>query len=137
MTTLGCKYSEESRKRMSDAQKRTRHSPHTEESKAKMSAALIRAWNKKRGYEYISPRDEKLRREFGISEAEYMKMLDAQGGVCAICKNSETGGRWLAVDHNHENGKVRGLLCQKCNTGIGLLSDSPTLIERALAYLRK
>lgn len=132
---LGKKHSEATIEKMSEVQKRTRHSPHTEESKAKMSIALTNAWNKKRGYEYISARDEKLKRDFGISEADYLEMLDKQGGVCAICKRKETG-KYLAVDHDHETGVIRGLLCQKCNTGLGLLSDTLSMLERAVKYLR-
>lgn len=120
---------------MSEVQKRTRHSPHTPESKAKMSIALTNAWKKKRGADYISKRDESLKRDFGISEKQYLDMLEIQGGVCAICGKKETS-RNLAVDHDHKTGLVRGLLCQKCNTGLGLLSDSLTMLEKAIKYLR-
>ena len=132
---LGRKHSEETIKKMSESQKRNKHSPHSEESKNKMSVALKNFWTNKRGYEYISPRDEKLRREFGISEKEYNEILRSQNGVCAICKKSGNG-KYLAVDHDHISGKVRGLLCQKCNTGIGLLGDNRDSLEKALEYLK-
>ena len=69
------------------------------------------------------------------------EMLEKQGGVCAICGGSEpkdagTGHRRrFAVDHCHETGRVRGLLCVNCNSGIGKLKDSPDLLRRALDYL--
>ena len=73
-------------------------------------------------------------RLYGISFVEYNKKLEEQGGVCAICGNPP-GGKALAVDHNHTTGKVRALLCTKCNTALGLLNEEPILFERALEYL--
>lgn len=69
-----------------------------------------------------------------ISVEEYRALLEQQGGVCAICAQPDPK-RELSVDHCHETGRVRGLLCQSCNWGIGLLKDDPTLIEAALNYL--
>lgn len=63
-------------------------------------------------------------------------MVASQGGVCRICANKPPNGKRLCVDHDHETGAVRGLLCQKCNTAIGMLNDDPALVERALDYLR-
>ncbi len=61
-------------------------------------------------------------------------MLAAQGGVCAICKTPPNGVR-LSVDHDHKTAAVRGLLCAPCNTGIGMLRDSPMLLAMAEEYL--
>lgn len=82
-------------------------------------------------------KDTKLRRTFGISLADYVLMLAAQGGVCAICKRPETRKRraYLAVDHDHETGRVRGLLCSACNAGMGHFDDSPRLLVAAAQYL--
>ena len=84
-----------------------------------------------------------LMRVYNITLEEYNAVLTEQGGVCAICskpeeiKNPSARERSsLAVDHCHETGKIRGLLCFKCNTGIGALGDSVEGLERALAYLR-
>lgn len=82
-----------------------------------------------------------LMSSFGISLSHYVEMKVAQGGVCAICRNPETHKRGnkikdLAVDHCHKTGKVRGLLCSDCNTGIGKLKDSPEILDAAAAYLR-
>lgn len=57
-------------------------------------------------------------------------MLDFQDGKCGVCRKPENG-KALAVDHCHETGRVRGLLCSKCNTAIGLLKDSRELLQRA------
>lgn len=75
--------------------------------------------------------------KFGITAAIYFDMLEEQGGVCYICQGPEIGGRRLAVDHCHYTGKVRGLLCARCNRAIGMLEDSLELVERAAEYLRK
>lgn len=79
---------------------------------------------------------------FGLTPDQYLEMLEAQGGVCAICSRPERvvdprNGRIkaLAVDHNHETGDIRGLLCQNCNKGIGNLGDSVETLLSAAAYL--
>lgn len=73
-------------------------------------------------------------RKFGLTVKEYDVLLERQGGVCAIC-NRPPGGVRLAVDHSHETGQVRGLLCFNCNVAIGKLHDDPTLLLRAADYL--
>lgn len=83
-----------------------------------------------------------LQKTYGMSVAEYNALLREQGGVCAICGRDEpnahgrTGKQFrLSVDHCHETGAVRGLLCQKCNRAIGLLDDDPGLMRKAISYL--
>jgi hypothetical protein len=76
-----------------------------------------------------------LKRKFNITKEQYDTMLHEQGGVCAICKGVCT--RALAVDHCHTTGKVRGLLCNNCNRGIGHLKDSVEILEAAINYLRR
>ena len=83
-----------------------------------------------------------IRKKFNLSEEEYAKMLDKQGGVCAICGQPETATfktsiRRLAVDHDHITGEIRGLLCRRCNLGLGYFNDDLTLIQRALSYLSR
>lgn len=80
-------------------------------------------------------RDTLLRQQFGITLDDYNVMLEAQGGVCAICGNIDPV-RSLAVDHCHETGKVRGLLCRDCNQGLGLYRDNITRLHKAAEYLR-
>jgi hypothetical protein len=85
-----------------------------------------------------------LKYRFGLEYGEYDVMLENQVGVCAICGNPETCKdsrnatqiRALAVDHDHETGKVRGLLCHACNRGIGSLKDDPVLLQKAIEYLQ-
>ena len=73
-----------------------------------------------------------LKTKYGITDADYDWLYKGQGGRCGIC--SEPHKR-LVVDHDHNSGRVRGLLCRKCNAAIGQLNDSPALLRRALAWL--
>lgn len=77
-----------------------------------------------------------LRAKYGISYTEYKSKLEAQGGACAICEKVGAKRR-LGVDHCHSSGKVRGLLCTKCNAALGALNEDPSLFAKAVAYLRK
>lgn len=77
---------------------------------------------------------------YGLTGEEFLRMLEAQNGVCAICHEPETrrvSGTLceLAIDHDHETGRVRGLLCQRCNRGLGHFRDDPDLLRKAAAYL--
>jgi len=92
----------------------------------------------------LAIRRSNLERKYGISLDDYRALFEAQGGVCAICglentrKTEYADKAWsLAVDHDHTTGKVRGLLCSRCNWAIGLFSESPDVIENAAAYVRK
>lgn len=64
----------------------------------------------------------------------YIYLFDKQNGVCAICGVKPQDKR-LAVDHCHQSGEIRGLLCSNCNLGIGLLQDNPMLLTKAADYL--
>ena len=71
----------------------------------------------------------------GITLAEYNKMLETQGGVCAICGRPQEKEEHLAVDHDHETGEVRGLLCDPCNVGLGCFQDNPARLHSAADYI--
>ena len=102
-----------------------------------------RAYSKNRG-QY---REHQLKYKYGITIADYNLMLNRQGGTCAICNeknftrqkathNNKSVPMSLAVDHNHKTGKVRGLLCNGCNTSLGKFKDDPILLEKAIKYLK-
>lgn len=76
-----------------------------------------------------------LKLKFGLSVEAYEKMFKGQNGCCAICKEMNLDGRRLAVDHNHHTGKIRGLLCNRCNRGLGLMRDSIEILHQAADYL--
>ncbi len=78
-------------------------------------------------------------KKFGLTPEEYNRLCAAQNGVCAICHQKELSvvGKRLAIDHNHITGKIRGLLCQRCNHFIGLAAEDITRLTEAIAYLVK
>lgn len=75
-----------------------------------------------------------LLKSYGVTPEEYERRFSEQNGLCAICKLNLPK---LAIDHDHRTGKVRGLLCRKCNAGIGMLGDSFERLLKAASYLRK
>lgn len=80
----------------------------------------------------------KLWEKYKIREGEYHVLLLAQGGMCGICHTREPGGRWgkhFHVDHDHQTGRIRGLLCNSCNRGLAYFGDSVSGIKGALDYL--
>lgn len=81
-------------------------------------------------------RRAKLRFKYGLEAGEYDGMMEAQGGVCAICGQPPTSKRGLVVDHDHATGQQRALLCGRCNIGLGKFRDDPELLDVAAAYLR-
>lgn len=88
---------------------------------------------------WVSKRHYYLMRKFGISEEQYNKMLEQQNYSCAICGSKESGDKRtsrLSVDHCHTTSHVRGLLCSACNKGIGLMRDSPDILQSAIKYLQ-
>lgn len=77
------------------------------------------------------------KKNYGITLEQYNQMFVDQNGLCAICNEQETNGKKLAVDHDHKTEEIRGLLCGKCNMGIGLLRDSEELLLKAMGYLKR
>lgn len=73
----------------------------------------------------------------GILQSEYLFLLQRQNGVCAICAKTCTSGRKLAVDHCHTTGLVRGLLCMKCNIGLGHFRENPLFLASAITYVQR
>ena len=83
-------------------------------------------------------RDYNLRKNYGITSADYDRMLEEQGGRCAICGTTHPGGRtnkYFFVDHCHDTGNVRGLLCMACNTMLGHADDNIETLNNAIEYL--
>jgi hypothetical protein len=81
--------------------------------------------------------DARLKREYGIDLNRYNQMFEEQNGCCKICNQHQSNfSRAFAVDHCHATGKVRGLLCFKCNTALGKFNDDITLLKNAIKYLK-
>lgn len=77
---------------------------------------------------------------YGITADDYLSMHETQDGRCKICLRTQqeatTDKWWLCVDHDHLTGKVRALLCDRCNRMLGQSKDDPSLLERGADYLR-
>lgn len=145
----GKTFSAESKQKMSAARKgkpipglRAYHATH-KFTPSETQIESVRAANRARALpeeerkarRKTSGRASRLKDRYGITLAEYEALLAAQGGVCAICRKACSTGKSLAVDHNHETKVVRGLLCRKCNRGIGHFNDDRTLLQEAINYL--
>jgi len=83
----------------------------------------------------IKWRDSSYRKKYGISISQVESMIASQDGKCAICKTKPEGV--LFVDHRHSDGKVRGMLCFKCNTALGGFGDSISRLSSAIKYLEE
>ena len=96
------------------------------------------AAKKRSKYCSVKNASQMLKKNYGITLAEYDQMAEAQGHKCAVCESTDPKGNGarFAVDHDHKTGAVRGLLCQECNTGIGKFRDDPALLTSAIEYLR-
>lgn len=97
-------------------------------------------WASKQSSEYHRKRVRKsnLKLSYNLTEEDYNSMLLAQSNGCAICGTNTPTGKWkvFAVDHCHITGEVRGLLCNECNRGMGLLGDSEERLRQAADYLK-
>lgn len=113
-----------------------RSKQYYEDNKEKIleSGKIYRANNKdkikRRGWSYNL-------KQYGITEEEYYIIFNNQNGCCKICKTHQNKLKSsLHIDHNHNTGKVRGLLCGKCNQGLGFFYDNIDLMEKAIEYLK-
>lgn len=101
--------------------------------------AYMREYNKK------NPQKRKhgdLKKKFGMSYADYEQMFTQQQGVCKVCYQAETQCHpitqtpyMLSVDHCHTTGKIRGLLCNRCNRVLGMVNDNKDILSGLIKYL--
>ncbi|KKM22963.1 hypothetical protein LCGC14_1620000 [marine sediment metagenome] len=106
-------------------------------SYARNSAHYLEAARQYRREHPIDPRkkrDQALRSKFGLTLEDYDRMFEAQGGVCAIC-GYPPKNKALNVDHNHDTGTIRGLLCGGCNSFLGRVQDDPNRLLTAAGYV--
>lgn len=103
---------------------------HRADADRRRAAGYYREWHQDVGYW------RSIERRYGVSREWYEATLERQGGVCAIC-GVEPGGkaRKFAVDHSHETGEPRGILCGDCNRGLGDFCDNIDSLFSAAAYL--
>ncbi len=105
--------------------------------KDKRSVYAAQKYRENPEYTNVRTRVNRLKR-FGLTPEDYNKMFLEQDGRCAICSRHQTEFKMkLAVDHNHQNGKVRGLLCGDCNRALGLFRDNSEVLLIAANYLKE
>lgn len=102
----------------------------------------LNAWHTQQRSCKVTKQKSATARRYKVSKETYDALFEFQQGVCAVCKLPETRTikgkvKSLAIDHHHESGIVRGLLCERCNHALGNLKDSPIIIEGAMKYLQK
>ena len=133
MTKKSGKQTKEQRlEKMRQYQKRAKNTP----AYKKRKSAWFRNWKSAHLDEYRTKRmSYDLKRLYGLSHDAWQTLWDQQNGRCRICETIFDKPNSAYVDHCHVTGKVRGLLCIKCNAGIGMLNDSAILCEKAARYL--
>lgn len=85
----------------------------------------------------IHQRRKHLKHLYGITEFGFSVILKGQKNTCAVCRKRKWGPKGPCVDHDHKTGNIRGILCSRCNLGLGHFLDSIDLLEQALTYLKK
>lgn len=135
--------------RKENPEKASEHARRSRIKNREKHNARQKVWREKNSYEhrkngrewYLNNKervkDLALQREFGITLEEYHNIMEKQNHRCAICgEPPEVDQRLFSVDHDHETGKVRGLLCRGCNVGIGNLKDDPEILMKAILYIK-
>lgn len=77
-----------------------------------------------------------IKRTYGITKEDWLKLLQKQNNCCNICKETSDDLGFFYTDHDHSTGKVRGLLCHNCNTILGHAKDNINILEKAILYLK-
>ncbi len=128
------------------ARQRARHKKWVSENRARVNAQSLERYHKLRCEDPTTSRRYKrrahLKSTYGIALEFYDALLATQNGVCAVCHQPETELRRgtvksLDVDHNHDTGQIRGLLCSACNTALGLLREDPLRIKALFEYIER
>jgi hypothetical protein len=108
---------------------------HKSTNRCKSCGKIYRKDYSKRDYVKRAESSRQLNLNYGITLADYDKMLAEQGGGCAVCGKEPNGTR-LHVDHNHKTGAIRGLLCNGCNVALGSVDDNLSTLSGLIKYLQ-
>jgi len=118
---------------MSKTRKQLRDAEYYSENRGKYQKQQADYYRAHKDSKALSIRSSQLKAKYGMSIEEYDVLLRAQNGRCKICRTGDV--RMLSVDHCHDTGTIRGLLCLKCNSGLGMFNDDPALLRKATQYL--
>ena len=138
--TSRCKDCENTKRKkwyLKNRERRCAETKQWKQNNPEKCSSINKAWKEKNKERLRTHnRDYWLRRKYGVDVKWYESTLLKQKGGCAVCGDKPTDRR-LSVDHDHETGEVRGILCDPCNTALGLLQESHERIEALCSYLTK
>lgn len=106
-------------------------------NKTRRSKPEVKAKRQKTRRDQIANRAWRLKTRYGMTLQQFDSLFEAQGKCCAICKSDKSDSKNFVVDHSHQTGKIRGILCSYCNRALGMFRDSPELLSKAIKYLRE
>jgi hypothetical protein len=107
-------------------------------SRCKACQAVINKRNRELRGTTDAERDTRYQKVFGLKPRQYVEMLEEQDYKCAVCgKTEQENNKRLAVDHCHKTGKIRKLLCHKCNCALGMVDDNKDMLSSLISYLRE
>lgn len=109
---------------------------HPDRAKINYTNWANRNPDNKKNADHKAGRKYRIKSSYGINEDDYDQMFESQGGKCLICGQPPKDGNRFDIDHSHITGKVRGLLCNKCNTGLGCFKDDIERLKSAITYLQ-
>jgi hypothetical protein len=107
----------------------------TEQERRRRRCESTKAWIKKNPVRVRRMRRNRTLASHGLTQDDFEMRLVFQRGRCGICTSFEPGKKGWHIDHSHQTGLLRQLLCSDCNTGIGKLKDSPETLRRAANYI--
>ena len=108
---------------------------YCEANKGKMAAYQKAYYKANKNKKIVDAVNRHLRNKYGITPAEKQKMVEEQNGLCLICHKPLGTGKGVHIDHDHDTGRVRGVLCTNCNSALGLMKDDPGTLQNAIQYL--
>lgn len=115
-----------------------RQEKYRKDNREKLLAQKKKYYQKNKEVFALRNKNQHYKRKFGMTYDSVMEIKESQDYRCLICNAHEDElNASLSLDHCHETNQVRGFLCMKCNTAIGLLQDSPDLLSKAIDYLEK
>lgn len=127
------KKSKKERDRLRDRRAYTKEYEQRTHVKNMRSVQAKREWERDKVSKRPHRKLKIIKRRYGLTPEQYHRMLDDNGGMCAVCRIKLA----TVVDHNHKTMRVRGLLCHSCNTGLGMFGDSVETLLNAIAYLKE
>lgn len=131
---LSCKKGRKSKCKVCVNSKDLRYKLNPQEQRDRVKAYRKNLKDKSPEKLFLSNRKTKLKSTYGITLEDYDVLLRSQNSVCAICSKKEKT-KLLAIDHNHTTGVIRGLLCSKCNTALGLVEENIDILTSMKLYL--